>query len=131
MVLGGERRRGGRGGGGGAGADDGRSERSHRQPRKDPRKLKRARFRLAAMLALAAISGCGGTNRCKEGTLLVTVTFKGAAVAATTVDVEVTIDSGQPKTQPQPLAHQSGIATGSIEIFFPTKYPRGSRVQVT
>jgi Protein of unknown function (DUF1566) len=90
--------------------------------------LKRKSLRLVVGMLLAA-GGCGSTKSCKQGTLLVTVTFDGTTAVADDVEVNVTVAGGAPKETT--LVHKSGMTSGSIEIDFPVVYPQGQRVDVT
>jgi hypothetical protein len=90
--------------------------------------LKRASLGLVFGVLLAAV-GCGSTKSCKQGTLLVTVTFDGTTSAADDVEVTVTVEGMAPKQTP--LAHKAGATSGSIEIDFPGGYPESQRVDVT
>jgi len=89
------------------------------------------RGRLLAWLAgLALLGGCRSTRSCKQGTLMVEVTFDGPTSGADEIDVAVAIAGGAAK-QGSPLQHQVGATAGSIEIDFPNGYPAGEAVQVT
>lgn len=80
-------------------------------------------------LALLLLTGCGKTRECKPGTIFVTVKLQGAATAATTIDVTVTVDDGG-LPQTATLARQPGDDTESIEVTFPSGYPRDHEVTV-
>jgi hypothetical protein len=86
----------------------------------------------SAALILAALaagaSGCSSTNACKQGTILVTVTFDSATAAATSLLVQVT-ETGAAVRQ-QTLAHQPGTTSGTIEVDFPAGYTAGQQVTV-
>jgi hypothetical protein len=70
---------------------------------------------------LVALAGCGGNSSCKDGTVLLTVTYDGAAAAAASVDVSLTVDgAAMPSTQPGTPA--------SIEVDF-ANYP-GARTPI-
>ncbi len=81
-----------------------------------------------AALALGA-AGCGSTNACKSGTLLVTLTFDAATAVATQLVVDVSVPGVSPRQHQ--LDHQAGMTTGTIEIDFPNGYTAGQTVQVT
>jgi hypothetical protein len=91
-----------------------------------------SRFK-STVVALAALAlgatGCGNTNACKSGTLLVTLTFDPATAAATQLVVEVSAPGASPRQHQ--LDHQAGMTTGTIEIDFPDGYAAGETVQVT
>jgi hypothetical protein len=80
------------------------------------------------LLALAATTSCAGTRRCKDGTLLLTVTFDGTTVAATKLAISIGIDSGTPTTST--VDHDPKEASGKIEVDFPHNYPRGTIVSI-
>jgi cysteine-rich repeat protein len=86
------------------------------------------RPRLVVAAAVAAAVGCG-TNPCKQGTLLVTLTFTEGAREADTLDITVRRGSAIPVSQP--FAHSPDVSSGTIEIDFPHGYPAGERVEVT
>jgi hypothetical protein len=80
------------------------------------------RAAVAALLALMYfISGCS-TDRCKKGTVLLTVSLTNGAEAANFIDVQLSIDGGTSQTQIIP--HTVGSTSGSIEVDFKT-YPSG------
>jgi hypothetical protein len=84
---------------------------------------------VAAICALTLLAhGCGDTNSCKQGTLLVTVTFDTPTSAADRLEVTVTVAGGTPKQSD--LSHQVGSSSGTIEVNFPQGYPEGKRVDV-
>jgi hypothetical protein len=91
-----------------------------------------SRFK-STVVALAALAlgatGCGSTNACKSGTLLVTLTFDPATAAATQLVVDVS-SPGTSSRQHQ-LDHQAGMTTGTLEIDFPDGYVAGQTVQIT
>jgi hypothetical protein len=91
-----------------------------------------SRFK-STVVALAALAlgatGCGSTNACKSGTLLVTLTFDAATAAATQLEVDVSASGTSPREHQ--LDHQAGMTTGTIEIDFPDGYVAGQIVQVT
>src|SRR5262249_46208857 len=73
---------------------------------------------LSVAAALALASGCSSTNACKDGTLLVTVTFDSSSGAADSLVIDVTADGDAPRSST--LAHSPGMIDGSVEIDFPT-----------
>ena len=85
---------------------------------------------VVALAALAlGVAGCGSTNTCKSGTLLVTLTFDAATATATQLVVDVSAPGASPRQHQ--LDHQAGMTTGTIEIDFPDGYAAGQTVQVT
>src|SRR4051812_16311561 len=78
---------------------------------------------LVTLAALAAAGGCRGTNPCKKGTVLVTVTFGGMTGAADKIDVEVRV--GVSPLASKTLDHRSDMSSGSIEVDFPKGYHPG------
>jgi hypothetical protein len=83
---------------------------------------------VAALTGLAAL-GCSSTRACNPDTLFVTVTFNDATKNADTLQVNVNIDGGTTKTTM--LTHKPGDTSGSVEVYFPTGYPKGKMVSVT
>jgi hypothetical protein len=82
----------------------------------------------AVVLATLVLVGCDG-DPCKQGTLLVDVELNGDAAMADTLVVDVSTNNGaQARTQ---LDHMPGVATGRIEVDFPSGYPSGATVTVT
>ena len=76
-------------------------------------------FHLAAVfvaLSAIAVPGCGA-NKCKTGTLYLNLELNGAAAAASSVEFELSVDGGTPKTQV--LSHDADVQFGTIEIQFP------------
>src|SRR6516162_239 len=84
---------------------------------------------LGAVAATTQLAGCDSSG-CKQGTLLVTVHFRGDAVNADAVSASVTI-AGTTSAPGAMVSHTPGTAEGTIEIGFPTGYPKGQRVDVT
>jgi hypothetical protein len=84
---------------------------------------------LFASLATAAAGCGGGTKACNPGTVFLTVTFDAQTKMADAVEVDVTVQGGQPQTTT--LDHKAGDATGSVEVFFKNGYPTSKRVDVT
>jgi len=88
------------------------------------------RCRLAgALIAALAVSACKPeVSRCKSGTLLVAVTLDGSAAGADSFAVTISLDGGSGVTST--LAHTPGVASGNVEVQFPSGYPTGSSVSV-
>ncbi|HXU06702.1 MAG TPA: hypothetical protein VN903_37355 [Polyangia bacterium] len=83
----------------------------------------------ACVLIAVAVASCGGgTNACKQNTLLVTVTFEGPARDADEVQATITVPPHSPEMS-RKLPHARGVATGTIEVDFPM-YPTGASVDV-
>ena len=85
--------------------------------------------RALALLAIAAVSCSPVAERCRSGTLLVTVTLAGGTADADQLVVDVALDGGAPHEST--LAHTPGTAAGNVLVQFPSGYPRGHRVDVT
>jgi hypothetical protein len=84
----------------------------------------------AALLACALlVAGCGGTARCKPGTLLLSLSFTGGAASANTIDVTVSVDGMGSMTTTLPL--RAGPPDGTIEIDFAPSYPAGHLATVS
>jgi cysteine-rich repeat protein len=81
----------------------------------------------ASLLALAC-AGCG-TRACKDGTLLVDVTFNGGIANGTQIAVDVSVGNAAPVHST--LSGPNGAGEGTIEVDFPSGYPAGSAVTVT
>ena len=79
-------------------------------------------------VALLATLGCGGTNPCKQGTLLVAVTFD--SVSRTADDLQIAVAVGSAAPRPSTLPHTAGMGEGTIEIDFPGGYAAGAPVGV-
>ncbi|MGZ3429980.1 MAG: hypothetical protein ACXVCV_25190, partial [Polyangia bacterium] len=79
---------------------------------------------VAVGLALAA-TGCGKTRACKSGTVLLTLAGP-AADGADTISLDISVDGGAAKTVT--VSWKSG--GGTIEIDFPSGYPRGGTLLV-
>jgi hypothetical protein len=84
----------------------------------------------AALAAATQVVGCDSSRACKQGTLLVAVHFRGAALAADSVTAAVTIGGSTPAPGAT-ASHTPGTAEGTIEIGFPGGYPTAERVDVT
>ncbi len=74
-----------------------------------------------AVLFLATIvaSGCS-IDRCKHGTVLLSVSLTNGAESANFIDVQLSVDGGSP--QNRTIAHTPGSTLGTIEVDFAT-YP--------
>jgi hypothetical protein len=83
------------------------------------------------LCALVSAMGCQSTKACKDGTLLVTVSFQGATSAADTVAIDVSIASALPTHTS--LSRKPDSSEGSIELDFPhgDGYPAGKPIDVT
>ncbi len=84
--------------------------------------------RALALATLVAVSCSPLADKCRPGTLLVTLTLAGATASADALVVDVTLD-GVPHEST--LAHAPGQAAGNVVVQFPSGYPRGHRVDVT
>jgi hypothetical protein len=82
----------------------------------------------AALLALAILGyGCQ-TNRCRNQTLLVSVTLDAKSAAADHLEVDVSVAGS---VRHSALAHTPGSTSGTIEVRFPSGYPSGKSVVIT
>lgn len=82
-----------------------------------------------ALLALAlALAGCPSVSRCRDATLLLTVSFDAAAAAADTLQLDIAVDGNTRRTA---LSHARGSSGGTIEVRFPSGYPAGKSVMIT
>jgi hypothetical protein len=79
---------------------------------------------MRALVLLSMIGGCTDVRTCKSGTLLVHVTLEGTTAQADQLAVTVSIDGTANGNPPQ--AHKPGVASGNLEVDFPSGYPRGS-----
>ncbi len=84
--------------------------------------------RCLALVALAAFAQCTNVARCKDGTLLVTLTLAGDAAQTDQLRIAVAVDGGTPFSTS--VSHVLGQATGTIEVDFPSGYPQGHSVTV-
>jgi hypothetical protein len=83
---------------------------------------------LGLFLVGLAMTGCRA-NACKAGTLLVEVQLTSGAEKADVLIVDVASGDASPiRTR---LDHTPGIASGRIEVDFPSGYPAGGTVTVT
>ena len=83
-------------------------------------------------LALAAIltvtgGGCVASHDCRDGTVLLSLTFSGAAASADTW-TWLALDGGTERAV-EPLAHQPGDGTGTLELLVP-RYGSRQRLRV-
>lgn len=78
------------------------------------------------LTTLLAGSGCG-TKSCKDGTLLIDLSFSGASASATTLQIDVATN-GQTRTAT--TTHAAGAA-GTLEVDFAGGYPTGATATVT
>ena len=85
--------------------------------------------RSIALAALIATACSPIADRCKSGTLLVTVTLAGATASADQLVVDVSLDGGA--AHESVLSHAPGHPAGNVVVQFPSGYPRGHRVTVT
>jgi len=85
-------------------------------------------LRLAAALMIIAATSCGKVRPCKDGTLLVDVSFGGDGIHATLIKVTVETDA---QTITGTTAHQDGVVSGSLEVTFGNGYPAGQTATVT
>jgi formylglycine-generating enzyme len=76
---------------------------------------------IALCLIALTVTACS-TERCKKGTVLLTVSLTNGAEAANYLDVGLAIDSGE--TQTRSVTHVSGSSSGTIEVDF-SAYPSG------
>ncbi len=76
----------------------------------------------------AFIGGCGGTNSCKKGTVLLSVQLAGAAGGADGLRVTVTVDGVAGSVQS--IARPVGAPNGTVEVIFST-YPVGRSVAIS
>src|SRR4051794_4709750 len=82
---------------------------------------------VAAATALTMLAGCR-TNSCRDNTVLVALTLRGAAASAESLRVSVSIDGAMPpKMQTVARGSTSG---GNLEVQFPNGYPKGKSVWV-
>jgi hypothetical protein len=77
---------------------------------------------------LLAASGCTSVERCKTGTLFVSLTLAGATAAADSLEVTVSISGGGMMITP--LSHKAGVTKGGVEVQFPSGYPDGQSITV-
>lgn len=94
------------------------------------------------MIALGlALASCTTTRKCKGGTMLLTVTLAGPALAADNIEVAVDVSSGAPSGGDggasdggAPLDGRftlpGSTKPGTVEIDFPSGYPTGQMVGV-
>jgi hypothetical protein len=81
-------------------------------------------------LALAALTTAAcGTDRCKAGTVLLSVALDNGAEAATAIDLTLSVDGAPP--QMQSVAHTPGSRSGTIEVDFTGAYPSGRSLAFT
>jgi hypothetical protein len=78
-----------------------------------------------ALALLIASSGCSSTRSCKAGTVFVSITLAGAALSASNVRVEATVDGGDDLIGTFPW---TTVGTNTLEIDFPSGYPDGKNV---
>jgi hypothetical protein len=84
--------------------------------------------RWLVVLPLLAAADCTTVARCASGTLYVSLTLSGTTVMSDTLDVAISVGGGA--SMMTPVAHQAGVAKGSIEVQFPSGYPRGQSIAV-
>jgi hypothetical protein len=84
--------------------------------------------RAFALAAIVAMSCSPVNDRCRSGTLLVTVTLAGTTASADQLVVDVALDGGAPHEST--LAHAPGQPAGNVLVQFPSGYPRGHRIDV-
>ncbi|HEV3032972.1 MAG TPA: hypothetical protein VG319_15095, partial [Polyangia bacterium] len=72
------------------------------------------RTRVAAVATLALVSACTKKEACRPGSVLLTLTFDAAAMAATQVDLTTTVNGGVPK--PATIPHAIDRAQLTVEI---------------
>jgi hypothetical protein len=84
-------------------------------------------MRALILVAAVAVIGCG-TERCKDDTLLLSLTLEGASARAVALGIEVDVGGRAMNATVVPRG-----ASGSVEIDFPAGYPAGAsgRVRVT
>jgi hypothetical protein len=82
-----------------------------------------------AIAATALVAGCTVSNKCKNGTVLVTATFDASASSADELDVVVQLDQAAMMTATLP--GPAGKSSGTLEVQFPHGYHAGSTLQVT
>jgi hypothetical protein len=85
-------------------------------------------MRAGLLCALLVAVGCGGTNRCKSGTALITVTLAVTSQAGDTLALAVSVDHGAPISSTVPLT--AGHTSGTVEVVFPSGYPGGRRLDI-
>jgi len=85
--------------------------------------------RVLLLATLVAVSCSPLTDRCKNGTLLVSVTLSGTTAGADELVVDIAVDGDAPHEST--LAHAPGATAGNVVVQFPSGYPRGHRVDVT
>ncbi len=81
---------------------------------------------MATASLAVAVSGCGGTRACRNGTLFVTVDFVAEAVNAEKVSIDVKPEGAPLRTEI--FDHAPGATEGTIEVDFPGGYQSGNRV---
>ncbi len=83
---------------------------------------------LGLLACLVTLGACDKTRACKQGTVFATVSFAGAAIGATTLEVSVSIGSGVARTES--VTRTGSATTGTIEVTFPSGYPKGETVTI-
>ena len=88
----------------------------------------RRRLALAPFaVALLFVGGCN-TRPCAEGTLFLTVAYDGAAAAADTVEIALSV--GGRSARQSSRGRTPGQGTDTLELAFPGGYPGGQEVRI-
>lgn len=85
------------------------------------------RVATTGIVALLLACGCTNVRTCKQGTLLLTLTFDDATTKADSVRLTLGV-GGQSTTATRP--HSPGDPVETIEVDFPGSYPLGSAVSI-
>lgn len=86
-------------------------------------------MRTASLVLLVVVAAGCGSDKCKDKTVLVNVSFDATARAAETIDVVVTLDGD---TRPAvTVPGPRGKDTGTLQVEFPSGYHAGSTLDVT